>query len=153
VVNADGIPAWYRNPFAVAGFDRAYDVFQCLLLPSWLVAVVALLARCWRSRGEERRQIGLFAVAGFVAVGVEIGAVAISDSLGALGYLIAWPLLAIGAGAAVLRGRLYGVDTLLSRTVVGATLAGFVALAYLALVTALGTLVGRGTVTAIAATA
>lgn len=153
VVHADGIPGWYRNPLAIAGFDRAYDLFQNLLLPSWLLAAVALVARWWLSRGKERRQIGLFAAAGLVAVGVEIGAVSISDSLGALGYLIAWPLLAIGAGAAVLRGGLYGVDTLLSRTVVGAALTGFVALAYLALVTALGTLAGRGTVTAIAATA
>jgi signal transduction histidine kinase len=152
VTHADGMPAWYRNPLAVNGFDRAYDLFQNLLLPSWLIAGVALVLR-WRRARDERRQIGLFAMAGFIAVGVEIGAVSISDSLGALGYLIAWPLLAIGAAAAVLRDRLYGVDTLLSRTVVGATLAGFVALAYLALVTALGALVGRGTVTAIAATA
>jgi signal transduction histidine kinase len=153
VVHADGIPAWYHNPIAVGGADRAYGLFEALLLPSWLLAVVALLLRWFRARGEERRQIGLFAMAGLLAVAVEVVAVFISDSLGALGYLVAWPLLAIGAGAAVLRGRLYGVDTFLSRTVVGATLTGFVALAYLALVTALGTLVGRGTVTAIAVTA
>jgi signal transduction histidine kinase len=153
VAYADGMPAWFHNPFAVAGFEKAYDVFQNLLLPSWTIAAVALLARWWFSRDEERRQIGVFAMAGLLAVVAEVTAVSISDSLGALGYLIAWPLLAVGAGAAVLRGRLYGVDTLLSRTVVGAALTGFVALAYLALVTALGTLVGRGTVTAIAATA
>jgi two-component system, NarL family, sensor kinase len=151
IAHADGMPSWYRNPFAVS--DRPYSLFQDLLLPGWLVAVVALLLRWWRSRDEERRQIGLFATAGLLAVAAEAISVSISDSLGALGYLIAWPLLAVGAGTAVLRRRLYGVDTLLSRTVVGATLTGFVALAYLAIVTALGALVGRGTVTAIAATA
>jgi hypothetical protein len=148
-----GLPSWYHNPLAVPAAERAYQVFQGLLLPSWAVAVVALLLRWWRARGEERRQITLFAIAGLLAVAAEVTSVSISDSLGAVGYLIAWPLLAIGAGAAVLRGKLYGVDTLLSRTVVGATLTGFVALAYLALVTGLGTLAGRGTVTAIAATA
>jgi signal transduction histidine kinase len=153
IAHADGMPSWYHNPLAIAGSDRAYQLFQGLLLPSWLLAVAALALRWWRSDGEQRRQIGVFAMAGLLAVAVEALAVSINDSLGAVGYLIAWPLLAIGAGAAVLRGGLYGVDTLLSRTVVGATLTGFVALAYLALVTALGALVGRGTIAGIAATA
>jgi two-component system, NarL family, sensor kinase len=117
-----------------------------------LAAVVALLLRWRQAQGEERRQIAAFAMAGPIAVGVDLAA--ISVGLAPLGFLVAWPLLALTTAAVVLRRRrLYGIDTLLSRAVAGATLTGFVVLAYLGLVTVLGALVGRGTLTAIAVTA
>ena len=116
-----------------------------------LAAAVALSLR-WRSpRGEERRDIAAFAIAGVIGLVIEVATVPVG--LAPVGFMIAWPLIAVTAAVVVLRRRLYGVDTLVSRTVVGATLTGFLVLAYLGLVTVLGTLVGRGTVTAIVATA
>jgi signal transduction histidine kinase len=148
---ADGVPAWYRNPLAVPGATAAYSFIVGIEPITLLPAVGALLVRWWRARGEERRQIAAFAMAGLLTVGVTVAA-AWAD-LATVGLLIAWPLFALSTAVIVLRRRLYGIDTLLSRTVVGAALAGFVVLGYLGLVTALGALIGRGTLTAIAATA
>jgi signal transduction histidine kinase len=152
ITPTEGIPGWYHNPMpTVPGAADAFQLIQDLLPVGWLIAGAALLLRWWRARDEERRQVAVFAMAGLLAVAVEL--VAVGVGLEPVGFLIAWPLLALTTAAVVLRWRLYGIDTLLSRTVVGATLTGLVAVAYLALVTTLGALVGRGTVTAVAATA
>lgn len=147
----DGIPEWYRNPIAVPGGAGVYSVVQAVTAVPVLAAAFALGLRWWWPRGKERREIAVFAIAGVVALVIEIASVPLG--LAPVGLMIAWPLIAVTTGVVVLRRRLYGVDTLVSRAVVGATLTGFVVLTYLGLVTVLGALVGGGTVTAVIATA
>ena len=146
----DGIPDWYRNPVAVPGAAAVYAVVQSVTAIPVLAAAVALGLRWWRSGSEERRDIAVFAMTGTIALVVEVASVPID--LAPVGLVIGWPVIAVTAAVVVLQRRMYGVDTLVSRAVVGATLTGFVVIAYLGLVTVLGELVGGGTLTAIVAT-
>ncbi len=129
-----------RNPF---GVDSAAAALVFLdRAGGWMglfcvLAVVASLGlRFYRSRGDERLQIKWFAYT--AALGVML--LLLGDSLvpaafeGWFGSLI-WTLvplgLAISAGVAVLRYRLYDIDRLINRTLVYGTLTVSLAAVYL----------------------
>jgi hypothetical protein len=124
-----------RNPLGVeaaaAGLKLLDVVGGWTHLACFVAAILSLILRFYRSRGEERLQLKWFAYAstlGFLAIlfGGEIPFV---------GHLV-WPIALLGlpvsAGVAILRYRLYDIDLVINRTLVYGTLTISLALVYLA---------------------
>lgn len=122
------------------------QVGPLLLLP----AVLSLLLRLRRSRGEERAQIKWVVYAGAITVvlwlaqGLVVFALHIAPPalesllrLGVDGSLLALPLT---AGLAVFKYRLYAIDVLINRTLVYSALSASVVTLYVLVVGALGAL-------------
>jgi signal transduction histidine kinase len=119
-----------------------------------LASAVALVVRFRRSSGEERQQIRWLAYVGATAALLLLMGFANDILLGGgqggplddalfIGFVI---VIGVGVpaacGVAILRYRLYELDVVIKKTVVFAILAGFVALAYVAVAGAIGVLVG-----------
>jgi hypothetical protein len=129
------------NPLGVSSLgDVEEGVFGGILGISLsllaLIAMVSLVVRFRRSRGEERQQIKWFAYAGvllvlgwFVLIAVE-EAVGIGDS----GFAVLMSLPPIAAGIAVFRYRLYDIDVVINRTLVYGSVTALLAGSYLGLV-------------------
>jgi hypothetical protein len=122
-----------RNPLGVeaaaAGLKLLDVVGGWTHLACFVAAILSLILRFYRSRGEERLQLKWFAYAstlGFLAIlfGGEIPFV---------GHLV-WPIallgLPISAGVAILRYRLYDIDLVINRTLVYGALTISLALVY-----------------------
>jgi len=139
-----------RNPFGLKDGTwvlRAVEMSASLLIAVAIVAsIVLLVLKLRRARGIERLQIKWLAYAGALV----IVAFTVGDVVGALGLpvlaaniqvpsLLAIPL---GMGIAVLRYRLYDIDTVVIRTVVLGGLAAFITAVYLAMVVFIGAVVG-----------
>jgi signal transduction histidine kinase len=129
--------------------------FSCLLAA--FLAGAALVARFRSRRGDERQQIKWLAFAGtaFLAefvltmVGALIlGNSAAGDTWGNTMYTVMSATLALGIPAAcavaILKYRLYGIDVVISKTVVYAALAAFITAVYVLLVAGAGALAGSG---------
>ena len=131
-----------RNPIGIQGLPDIEDArvinhaLFLLLVGGALAGAWSLVARYRRSRGVERQQLKLVALAGTIAVLGYIAAGSL-DSLG-LGNDLFWipPFLAIpaGAGIAILRYQLFDVDRLISRTLVYGGLTVVLGAAYVGLV-------------------
>ena len=115
-----------------------------------VAATTALVVRLRRARGEERQQLRWIVVAAaglatalalMVAVGVARGTLApwYFQAAFHLGYLA----VPVATGFAVLRYRLYDVDLVIGSAVRLAALAAFVTGGYVAIVVALGRVLGR----------
>jgi hypothetical protein len=114
-----------RNPFGVEAAAGILDLlaavggwtsFACMV-----AAILSLILRFYRSRGEERLQLKWFVYAttlGFLAILLG-GETAIT---GALAWTMALLGLPVSAGIAVLKYRLYDIDILINRTLVYAVL-------------------------------
>jgi len=115
---------------------------------------VSVVVRWRRAAGSERAQLKWVGASGMLFVALVIGQVAVSllapdtgtafgSSLGDLGWFVlslGFMLIPLSIGLAILRYRLYEIDVLINRTIVyGATTAG-IAVAFLAGVVALQTL-------------
>jgi hypothetical protein len=114
-------------------------------------AVVSLIVRFGRARGQERQQLKwlLYAVALWAA----------TTTLNTVGVLGAWGgamdnLVALGIpvaiGIALLRYRLYDIDRLINRTLVYGALTAILGLGYAIVVIGLGQLLGQDTSLAVA---
>jgi hypothetical protein len=106
-------------------------------------AVIALVVRFTRSRGEERLQMKWFVLAiallatGWLFYGGLTAAGRADSTLGEIASLfvdVAGLSLAAGLGIAILRYRLYDIDRIISRTVSYALLTATLLVAYLAAV-------------------
>ena len=115
-----------NNPFGIEGLPNAYKAVQLFILLLVLVALGSVLVRWVRARGVERQQIKWFADA--VAV---LGSGIVLKYFISEPFELAWlgwvgrPLVLAGLagipvsmGIAVLRYRLYEIDTLINRTLV-----------------------------------
>ncbi|MDP9223374.1 MAG: sensor histidine kinase, partial [Actinomycetota bacterium] len=149
-----------RNPLGIEALKPligpAYAVIA--LLPVSIVGcAVALTRRFRRSRGQERLQMKWFtATAGLLAVSYLI-LMALNlpflltnrptphwiDIVGNIG-IAPFVLIPLAVGIAILKYRLYDIDVVINKTVVFATLAGFITLVYVAVVVGLGALIGSG---------
>jgi len=104
-----------------------------------LVALVSLIVRFRRARGEEREQLkwftyaGAFLVAGFLAIGIGDGAGVARGVLDAL-YLLIFSLPPVAVAIAILRHRLYDIDVVINRTLVYGSVTALLAGAYFGLV-------------------
>ncbi|WP_405084478.1 sensor histidine kinase [Microbispora sp. NBC_01389] len=117
------------NALEVAAFAPYYEHtrqgLHMVVAVGMALAFSSLVVRFHRADGIERRQIlwPLVAMAGLVVPWV-------------IGYPVWWtatltlPLVPAAIAVAVLRYRLYGIDTLISRALVGAGLVGVVAAVY-----------------------
>ncbi len=141
------------NPFGIPGaaslLERLSVVIWPLLVAGTFGALAALVVRFRRSRGVEREQVKWLAYAGVMAIlGISVmGAWSAfrPDDLVVYEWTLTavWAglsMIAIAAGIAILRHRLYDIDVIINRTLVyGALSAGVIGL-YVLLVGALGAL-------------
>jgi signal transduction histidine kinase len=146
-------PSPRDNPFGISGAAGALERLSVVILPLLVVgtfgALAALVVRFRRSRGIEREQLKWLAYGGILAIlGISVmGAWSSSrpDDLVAYEWTLTsvWvglTVIAIAAGIAILRHRLYDINVIINRTLVyGALSAGVVGL-YVLLVAALGAL-------------
>ena len=95
------------------------------------------MSRWRRAADNERAQLSWFALAAVLLV----GAVMVPGTLGVLLGLVAVPLLPVAIAVAVLRRHLYGVEVVIARSLVYATLTVVLLLVYAATVIVLGSLV------------
>ena len=123
-------------------FTFAFPLFGLAALAS----LVPLVVRYRRSRGVERQQLkwvfyGLAVTLPFLFLGTT------GVFLGAASAAFAIPVVLVVPAAitvAVLRYRLFDIDVVISRTLLVAGLAVFIAVAYVAIVVGVGSLVGGG---------
>lgn len=122
-----------RNPFGVEDAAAVLDLFESvggwLGISCFAGAVLSLILRFRRSRGDERQQLKWFVYAatlGFLAVGLA-GEVPV---VGELVWLVAPLGLPVAAGIAILKHRLYDIDLIINRTLVYAALTATLALVY-----------------------
>ena len=111
-----------------------------VILPCVLGAIVSLILRWRRSDALGRLQIRWVAMAGLVAIVIEI-TIDVFGSLGDLepvvqtiGESLAFPLIAIAVGIAIRRYRLYEIDRIVSRTVGYVVVSALLAATYLGIV-------------------
>ncbi len=125
-------------------FDKALPLFGL----SILLSVAPLVVRFRRSSGVERQQIKWV----FYGIAVSLPTVALGFALPAASTNPVSPVLSLvplvvipfAITLAVLRYRLFDIDVVISRTLLVAGLAGFVTVAYVAIVVGAGSLVGSG---------
>jgi signal transduction histidine kinase len=112
-----------------------------------IVATASVVLRYRRSSGEERQQIKWFAFA-VAATMVTIAATAFSYSAGVGAAFNLAVVLGVGVaipaacGVAILKYRLYGIDVVVSRTLVYGALAALITVVYIGIAVGMGTLVG-----------
>ena len=129
-----------RNPLGIEGLPNGYEPVQTIMTALLFVAAVsAFVQRLRRSRGIERQQIKWPAFTGVVAVsGGVLYDTAISEAIGLrwlewagfvilIAALVSFP---ISIGIAIVRYRLYEIDTLINRALVYALLTAILAAVY-----------------------
>ncbi|MFI5955942.1 histidine kinase [Cryptosporangium sp. NPDC051539] len=144
------------HPLALPGGPEAqafYDVARPIgYLLFQLVWVASLVVRLRRARGDEARQLRLIVFVAAATAVVMVGGLLIWGS--PLPGVLAVPLVAVAAGAAILKYRLYDLDPVINKAFVFAVMAAVVVLGYSVVVTGIGRLVdGYGTLLSLLATA
>ena len=127
------------NPAAVlsdATGRLAIDITTMVQLAGLLAAATSLVLRLRRARGRERQQVKWFVFAVVAAFTTYLVGFWV-EPLFVFATLLAFPAVPVAAAVAVLRYRLYDIDRVLNRTLVYALLTGFLALAYVAAITAI----------------
>jgi hypothetical protein len=136
-----------RNPLGMEGFSDVSDSIFLTMVALVLVVAAALsvFVRLRRAKGIERQQIKWFAYAAAATVMGLVLAAVIPDvidvplwfeRIGHAIFLLLLPTIPISIGIAILRYRLYEIDTLINRTLVYGTLTLTLALVYFGVVTA-----------------
>jgi hypothetical protein len=143
-----------RNPFGLEEYPWVAEAAQgvTLLLPLCILAsALSLVLRFVRSGGEEREQIKWLAfaalVSGLGASSVVIPSIILSNDAGGADPLwmnlledaeaLSLAGVPVAVGIAILRYRLYDIDTIINRTLVYATLTASLALVYVGSVVSL----------------
>ena len=134
------------NPIGVAAVENPEEsaVGLALLVLMILTAVVgfaSLVIRFRRSRGEERQQLKWFTYAGALLPLAVLGDF-LPAPVGNFVFAVPIVFLAVAAGIAVLRYRLYDIDRLINRTLVYGLLTALLAGVYVLVVLVLGQLFG-----------
>ncbi len=152
VVSAD--PTTYDVRTAEVGTVRAllFTTGFTLISIGLLAAVVSMVVRLRRSRGEERQQVRLIAV-GVILVAVGVINLFVVQSFNgghqtatsAIPLFASYTLLPVFFAVAVLRYRLYDVEVIINWTFVLAIGATFAAVGYITLVVTVGRLVDSRT--------
>ena len=148
----DEYPAPVANPIGIEGakdlFTIAHVVGLVSLFACVAAAVISVVVRFRRSRGEERQQLKWFVSAVGVSAAVfflSIPASGISPRVsGVLEVVsvIAWVTLPLAAGVAILRYRLYDLDVVINKALVFGALAVFITAVYVGIVVGVSALVG-----------
>jgi hypothetical protein len=125
-----------KNPFGIEAAAVVLDILGHVggwtALACFVAAILSLVLRFYRSRGDERLQLKWFVYAatlGFLAIVIT----ALSGYEGIFGEL-AWALaplsLPLSAGIAILKYRLYEIDLIINRTLVYGSLTAVLAVSY-----------------------
>jgi hypothetical protein len=135
-----------RNPLGIEGLPRGYEPVQTIMPALLFVAAVSTLGlRLHRARGIERQQIKWPAYFAVMATGGSVlYDTAISEAIGSsllewAGFIISIAALVsfpVSVGIAMVRYRLYEIDTLINRTLVYGLLTAILAGIYFGSVTA-----------------
>ncbi len=126
------------------------DLYDLILAALLLVAAGILIARTRHSDAIERRQIGWLATAVAVYGLIITPALFMNEAgtLGDSGFLfvdaIGFTLIPIAIGIAIMRYRLYDIDTIINRSLIFGALAVFIGGVYIAIVVGIGELIGGG---------
>lgn len=127
------------NPLAIDAFDPYVPVLEAALLPLLLVpsllGLASLVLRFRRADPEGRRQI---AWVGYALAVATLAAFVAPPPVNVVATLV----VPVAIGIAVVRYRLFGIDVVLNRTLVGTALLACSALVYVAVVGWLGGLAG-----------
>jgi hypothetical protein len=122
-----------------------------MMLLAGLGAVISVLVRFRRARGDERQQIKWFASAALTLVWYLVfgqSTRGLPEAIVALVSLLVLQTIPVATGIAILRYRLYDIDLLINRTLVYGSLTLMLALVYFGGVTAtqalFHTLTGQG---------
>jgi hypothetical protein len=133
-------PTGAPNPYATDGLQPLWTVLRgvaaVLMVVAFAGAVASVVVRLVRTRGDERQQMKWFASAAVLlplAVLLDVW----SRQAVIVAFALAPPLLAVAIAVAILRYRLYAIDTILNRTLVYATLTAVVAGLYVGTVSGL----------------
>jgi signal transduction histidine kinase len=141
-----------RGPALVTGDESPSHVNNMVLLfaavpmlyVAGLGAVVSLLVRFRRARGDERQQIKWFASAAALSLVWIIvfgqSTRGLPEAIVALSALLVIPSVPIATGIAILRYRLYDIDIIINRTLVYGALSVIVVGLYVLLVASFGAL-------------
>jgi len=117
----------------------AYNGKQTLEALLFAVGAAAVIVRLVRSSGEERLQLKWFTYAAAVAgLAITLAAFVLPQPLTA--FAVFFPLVPVGAGIAILKYHLYGIDVVISKTIVYGCLAAFITAVYVLIVAGLGAL-------------
>jgi hypothetical protein len=122
-----------RNPFGVeaaaAVVDNLDAIGSWMGLACFVAAILSLILRFYRSRGEERLQLKWFVYASTLG----FGAIVLGGDrqiIGTLVWTVAPLSLPISAGIAVLKYRLYDIDVIINRTLVYGSLTATLVVVY-----------------------
>src|SRR5215207_9350593 len=132
-----------RGPALVTGDESPSHVVNVvldfiavpMLFVAGLGAVISLLVRFRRARGDERQQIKWFASAAalslvWLIVFAQASLRGLPEAIVALSSLLIIPSIPIATGIAILRYRLYDIDRIINRTLVYGALTVMLALIY-----------------------
>ena len=134
-----------RNPLGIEVLPDGYKPVQTIMFALLFVtAVSTLVLRLRRASGIERQQIKWPAYTAVIATGGSVLQYPVSEALGLPGlewvaYVVSIAALAgfpISIGIAIVRYRLYEIDTLINRTLVYGPLTAALVALYFGLVTA-----------------
>jgi signal transduction histidine kinase len=141
-----GIPR-VRNPLGLTGhaalLNNLGNLSGVLLLIAVAGAVISLVVRFRRARGQERQQLKWFVFGGvlFVIPFVVHGFI-LPPQIENVLFAIFLPVLPISIGIAMLKYRLYDIDLLINKSLVFGSLAVFITAVYVGIVVGIGTFVG-----------
>ena len=119
-----------------------YSAYQFASLVLLLLAAACLILRFGRSRGEERQQLKWIAFAGLAAATGFIVLAFLPGPEPVLAFIALVPLIAIAAGIAILKYRLYDIDLVINKTLVYGSLGVFITGVYVTIVVGIGSAVG-----------
>lgn len=142
-VEYDRIGLVAPHPLDVPGADIA----ESLLTPArtacyalfQLLFTAAVVARMLRAEGDEARQLRWFVFAVGMDLVVLLVGVLVLDT--PLPGLLGTPVVAIAAGVAILKYRLYDIDPVINKTLVVGVMAAVITIGYLVVVVGVGALV------------
>jgi hypothetical protein len=127
------------NPFGVPALATLVPLVETasnvMLVVGFALAAASMASRFRRARGEERLQLAWFAyVAVVLAIALGVASLQISpiSDLAWTASFVAFTALPIAVAIAVLKYRLYGIDTLIDRTLVYVPLLGILGGVYAA---------------------
>src|SRR5215210_758485 len=116
-----------RNPLGIEGFTQFYKAVVYIMAPTlYIAAAISLFIRLRRAVGVERQQLKWLAyAAGGFAVGIVLISISIAidtprwyEWVASAIFTAVSPGVPISIGIAILRYRLYEIDTLINRTLV-----------------------------------
>ena len=125
-----------ENPFTLPIPEPAFDVLTFGLLPLVALACGLLIARFWRSRGEERQQMKWVALGGAIFAASALLNLVLALPRWTL-FGLPWAAMIAAIAIAVLRYRLYDIDVIINRTIVYGLLTATLVLLYVGSVASL----------------